>query len=265
MDEFIIRAALGGAGVAILSGPLGCLLIWQRMVFFGATLAHSALLGIALSILFRLPFGIGVIAVCAGVALLLAAFQRQRRLSQNTVLGIVAHAALAAGIIALSLTAGARVELAAFLFGDILAVGWFDLAWIYAGGAVGLAGLALIWRPLLATVVHEDMARVEGVAVARTQLIFTLLVALVIAIAMKIVGILLIASLLIIPAAAARRLAVTPEGMAAIASLVGVVAVAGGLGASFAADVPAGPAIVIAATGLFAASLALPPKQARRD
>ncbi len=264
MDEFIIRAALGGAGVAILSGPLGCLLIWQRMVFFGATLAHSALLGIALSILFRLPFGIGVIAVCAGVALLLAAFQRQRRLSQNTVLGIVAHAALAAGIIALSLTAGARVELAAFLFGDILAVGWFDLAWIYAGGAVGLAGLALIWRPLLATVVHEDMARVEGVAVARTQLIFTLLVALVIAIAMKIVGILLIVSLLIIPAAA-RRLAVTPEGMAAFASLVGVVAVAGGLGASFAADVPAGPAIVIAATGLFAASLALPPKQARRD
>jgi zinc transport system permease protein len=255
MDEFLVRALLGGFGVAIISGPLGSILIWRRMVFYGATLAHAALLGVALSILFRAPTIIGVIIICIIVALLMAAFGRQNKLSQGTLLGIFAHATLAGGIVVLSFASGVRVDLNALLFGDILAVSWNDLIWIYAGGALGLGVLAMIWRHLLAVVIHEDMARVEGTPAALVQFLFMVLVALVIAIAMKIVGILLIVSLLVIPAATARQFARTPESMAGLASIVGLGAVAGGIWASYLADIPAGPGIVLAATFMFGISL----------
>jgi len=131
-----------------------------------------------------------------------------------------------------------------------------DLLWIYLGGGLALAVLAAIWRSLLALTVHEELARAEGVPVLAVQLIFALLLAVVIAVSMKIVGVLLIVSLLIIPAATARHFARTPEQMAGLAALAGVLAVAGGLGASYQWDLPTGPAIVLAAFALFILSLA---------
>ncbi|MHA1537982.1 MAG: iron chelate uptake ABC transporter family permease subunit [Alphaproteobacteria bacterium] len=251
MEGFLLRALAGGAGVALVAGPLGCFIVWRRMAYFGAAVSHGALLGVAVGLFFGVGVSVGVAGVCLLLAGVLALLHRQRTLAADTILGILAHAALAAGLIALGFIEGERVDLLAYLFGDVLSVGPGDLAGIYGGGTVVLACLAWIWRPLLAITVDEELARAEGVAVGWVRLILMLLVALSVAIAMKIVGVLLIVSLLIIPPASARAFARSPEAMAAIAAGLGVLAVIGGLAASLAWDTPAGPSIVAAATVLF--------------
>ena len=255
VDDFLVRAMIAGVGAAVVAGPLGCFAVWRRLAYFGGTMAHSALLGVALGFLLEIDLTLGVIVVTITVAVLLIALQNKPWLSSDTLLGILAHAALSLGLIVLSLMAWLRLDLLGYLFGDILAVTPADIAWIYGGGLAVLACLAAIWRPLLATTVHEDLARAEDVPTVAVRLVFMILIAVVIALAMKIVGILLITSLLIIPAAAARRFARTPERMAIVAALVGAVAVVLGLSGSLAFDTPSGPSIVAAATVLFCLSL----------
>lgn len=257
MDDFVVRAFLGGLGLAAVSGPLGSFIVWRRMAFFGDALAHSALLGVALALLLHLNLAIGVVVICAGLALVLTGLQPRLLLAGDTILGIFSHSALAFGLVALSFLDTVRIDLMGFLFGDILAVTPFDLAWIYGGGAAVLAALVALWRPLLAVTVHEELAQVEGAPVERLRLAFVLLLAIVIAAAMKIVGALLITSLLIVPAAAARNFARTPEQMAVLAAVMGGLAVAAGLGASMQFDTPSGPSIVVVAALLFAASAVL--------
>ncbi|MCP5366567.1 MAG: metal ABC transporter permease [Hyphomicrobiales bacterium] len=259
LDDFFVRALLAAVGVALFAGPLGCFVVWRRMAYFGDTMAHSALLGVGLGFLLGIDMIVGVVSVAFAVALLLVALQRTGLTATDTLLGILSHSALSLGLILVSLMAWLRLDLMGFLFGDVLAVTAAQVGLIWAGGAVCLAGLALIWRPLLALTVSEDLARAEGVPSLRHRLAFMLLMAAVIAIAMKVVGILLITSLLIIPAAAARGLARTPEQMAVIAAATGAVAAAGGLLASLHLDTPAGPSIVVAALVLYGLSLAASP------
>ena len=251
MLELFLRALVAGCGLALVAGPLGSFVVWRRMAYFGDTLAHSALLGVALGFLLGLGSNLAVLLVCLAIAVLMVWLKSRQRLADDTLLGILAHSALSLGLVALAFIEGLRVDLMAYLFGDILAVGDADLAWIYAGALLALAVLAWLWKPLLLLTLNEDIARVEGVPVLRTQLIFMGLIAVVIALAMKIVGVLLVTSLLIIPAATALSFARTPERMALLASGFGVVAVALGLGGSFAWDLPSGPAIVAAAAMLF--------------
>ena len=252
MDDFFIRALVGGVGVALVAGPLGAFVVWRRMAYFGAAMAHSALLGVALGFLLAVDLNLAVIVVCIALALLLVALQRQQALATDTLLGILAHGALAVGLVVLAFVETLRVDLMSYLFGDVLAVTSHDLAWIYGGGALVLIVLAAIWRPLLAATVHEELAEVEGVRIGAVRLAFMLLLAVVIAVGLKVVGILLVTSLLIVPAAAARWVARTPEQMALWASAIGAVAVIAGLGGSLAWDTPAGASIVVAAMALFA-------------
>ena len=258
MPDFIVRALLAGVGVAVVAGPLGAFVVWRRMAYFGDTLSHSALLGVALGFLLGIDLNLAVVLLCIGVALVFVALQQQRRLAGDTLLGILSHSALSLGLVTFAFLETVRVDLMGYLFGDILAVTLGDLAWIYGGGVVVLAAMIAMWRPLLAITVHEELAQVDGINVKGTRLAFMLLVALVIAAAMKVVGILLITSLLILPAAAARRVARTPEAMAGMAALAGALAVIGGIAASLRWDLPTGPAIVLAAGALFAISASLP-------
>jgi zinc transport system permease protein len=257
MDDFLWRALLGGLGLAVVAGPLGSFVVWRRMAFFGDALAHSALLGVAFGFLLHINLTAGVVVICVALALLLTGLQPRVRLAGDTILGIFAHSSLAFGLVALSFMETLRVDLMALLFGDILAVTAVDLAWIYGGGAVVLGTLAVLWRPLLSVTVHEDLARVEGVPVERVRFAFVLLLAIVIAAAMKIVGVLLITSLMIIPAAAARNFVRTPEQMAAGAALIGALAVGAGLSLSVTFDTPSGPSVVVVAAVLFAISALL--------
>lgn len=264
MPDFLWRALLAGIGVALVAGPLGCFVVWRRMAYFGDSLAHSALLGVALGLLLSVHITLGVIASCVVVALLLAGLERQKRWPVDTLLVILSHSALSIGLVVVGLASSLRVDLMSYLFGDILAVGRADLAWIYGGGAALLAVLVAIWRPLLSATVHEELARAEGVPVDRIRVMFVLLIALAVALAMKVIGVLLVSALLIIPAATARRFARTPEQMAAAAAALGCVAVTAGLAASLRFDTPGGPSIVVASALLFAIVLALAPLLARR-
>ena len=257
IDDFMVRALAAGIGVALVAAPLGCFVVWRRMAYFGATLAHSALLGVALGLMLNLDLTLGVVVSSVAVTLLVALFQRQSIIGSDTLLGILAHSGLALGLVALSFLRGVRVDLMAYLFGDVLAVSTAEIAWIYGGGVLVLGTLALIWRPLLSLTIHEELARAEGVPALRVQIAFMLTLAVAVAIAMKVVGVLLIISLLIIPAAAARGVSRTPEQMAVLASIVGIVSVIGGLFASLRWDTPSGPSIVVAATVLFALGLSL--------
>ncbi len=258
LDDFLLRALAAGVGVALVAGPLGCFVVWRRMAYVGDTMAHASLLGIALGLALGLDLGLGVLLVTVTVALLLAALQGQRLVGTDTLLGILAHGALSIGLVAVAFMETVRLDLMAYLFGDILAVSTRDLLWIWGGGALVLAGLVAIWRPLLAATVDPDLAQAEGASPPWVRVAFALLIAAAIALAMKIVGVLLITALLIIPAAAARRSARSPEGMALGAAAIGVAAVLGGLALSFGADSPSGPSIVVAALTLFVGSLALP-------
>jgi zinc transport system permease protein len=261
MDDFIWRAILGGVGIAAVAGPLGSFVVWRRMAFFGDALSHSALLGIALGFLLQINLNLGVVAVCVALAVLLVVLQTRAHLAADTLLGIFAHSSLSLGLVVVAFMETLRVDLISYLFGDILSVTLGDLAWIYGGGAAVLATLALLWRPLLSVTVHEDLARVEGVPVERLRLAFVLLLAIVIAAAMKIVGILLITSLLIIPAATARRFARTPEQMAVLAALIGALAVGTGIWSSMTYDTPSGPSVVVAAAAMFALTMLWPRRQ----
>jgi zinc transport system permease protein len=258
MDDFLLRALAAGLGVAMVAAPLGVFVVWRRMAYFGDTLAHSSLLGVALGFMLGMSPNLMVTAIAILMALLLMLLQSRRQLAMDTLLGILAHSALSFGLVVISFQESVRVDLMGYLFGDILTVSTQDLIWVWGGGVSVIAGLLLIWRPLLAITVHEELAQVEGVPVGRTRLIFMLLIALVIAVSMKIVGVLLITAMMIIPAAAARRFSRTPEQMALFAAMIGGIAVCGGLAGSWQWDTPAGPSVVVAAAMLFGMSQLMP-------
>lgn len=248
---FIWRALGAGLAVALMVGPLGSFVLWRRMAYFGDSLAHSGLLGVVLGVMLGLQPTLGVMVVSILFAALLTLLETQKNLATDTLLGVLSHSALAGGLIAMGLVRWPASDLNSFLFGDILAVGADDLWWM--GGMILIVGLVLpiLWRPLLLLSLHEDMARAEGVPALRIRLSFMLLMAGFVAVSIKIVGVLLITALLIIPAAAARQAARTPEAMAAIATVLAAIAVLLGLEFSFQIDVPSGPAIVLTALCLF--------------
>jgi zinc transport system permease protein len=254
-EPFLMRALLAGLGLAAVAAPLGCFVVWRRMAYYGETMAQAGLIGIAVGLALSLNLTASVLVVTLAVSVLLVVLSRQQVVPFDTLLGLLAHAALAVGVIAASLVRGPQLDLMAFLFGDIFAVTRTDLQWIYAGGAVALAGLALVWRPLLALSVHEELAAAEGTPTERIKLIFVLVLALVVAIAIKIVGVLLTIAFLIMPAAAARPLSETPEQMALFAAIFGMLSVATGLFVSISFDTPGGPSIVLVLALIFAASI----------
>ena len=257
MIEIILPALIGGLGVAVVAGPLGCFLVWRRMAYFGDTLAHSALLGIALGLALSVNLNLAVVVVCVLMAVGLVFLLQQRQIAGDTLLGILAHSSLSLGLIVVSLMKS-RLDLSAFLFGDLLAIGNSDLQAIYIGGAIILIALKLLWQPLLAITVSEELAQVDGIPVAATRMALMVLMALVIAVAMKLVGVLLITALMIIPAATSRRLSSTPEQMAVKSSLLGCIAVIFGLMLSYNFDTPLGPSIVVCSTLIFIIVYSLP-------
>lgn len=253
MTEFIFRAMLGAMVLAAMLGPLGSFVVWRRMSYFGDTIAHSALLGVALSLLSGglVPMPLAILAVAVTVALVLSRIMRDSRFPADTILGLLAHSALALGVLLVAMSHRIRVDINAYLFGDILSIGWDDLAVLVLLAAGVLYLIKRYWRSLLIATIEPSIAAVEGVNVARMELLLTVMLAGVIAVAIKLTGVLLITALLIIPAAAARYLSQTPEQMAIRASVIGMLASVLGLFASLQLDAPTGPMMVVCASGLF--------------
>lgn len=251
LDDFMTRAALAGVGVAIAAAPLGCFVVWRRMAYFGDATAHAAILGVAIALAFDLSIFAGTLAIALLMASIVTTLSG-RGYAMDTLLGVMSHSALAFGLVAVSFLSGIRIDLSAYLFGDILAVSRSDLAVIWGGAALVVALMAWRWSSLLTATLSEELAYASGLRPRREQLALTLALALVVAVAIKVVGVLLIVAMLIIPAAAARYLATTPEAMAIIAGVVGAASAVAGLNAAFLLDTPAGPTIVCVAATIFA-------------
>lgn len=263
LDDFLIRAAIAGLGVALAAAPLGCFVVWRRMAYFGEATAHAAILGVALALALSLPVLPAILAAALAMALAVSAMTG-RGYAMDTALGVMSHSALAAGLVAVTLLANVRLDLMAFLFGDILAVSRTDVAMIWGGAALVLGLTAWRWSPLLMATLNPDLARASGIDPRREELGLTLALAVVVAVAIKVVGVLLIAALLVIPSAAARPLARTPEAMALGAAVLGAVSALGGLWAALQLDTPTGPSIVCVAAALFAATTVIGAMRARR-
>jgi zinc transport system permease protein len=254
LEPFLLRALFAGLGLAVVAAPLGCFVVWRRMAYFGEAVAQAALIGVALGLGLSLDLTASVLIVALAVSGLLVLLGRQQVVPIDSLLGLVAHAALAAGVVAASYVQG-QPDLVRFLFGDILAVDSTDLRWIYIGGGAALTTLMYVWKPLLALAVHEDLAAAEGTATEQAKLVFIVVFAMVVAIAIKIVGALLTIAFLIMPAAAARPLADSPEKMAVYAAVIGMVGVAAGLFLSASFDTQGGASIVLMLAALFAVSI----------
>ncbi len=253
LDDFLVRAALAGLGTALAAGLLGCFVVWRRMAYFGDATAHAAILGVALSLAFSVSVFAGVLGVALAMALAIWVLNGRFH-AMDTLLGVMAHGALATGLVAVALIPGGRVDLDAYLFGDVLTVTRLDLAVIWGGALVVAGVLWWHWSALLTATLNPDLAQSAGIDPRREQLVLTLLLAAVVAVAIKVVGALLITALLIIPAAAARSFARTPEGMAALATGFGALASLGGLRLALWLDTPVGPSIVCVAAGIFLVS-----------
>jgi zinc transport system permease protein len=253
LDDFLVRAAVAAVLVAVAAGPLGCFVVWRRMAFFGDATAHATLLGVALALATGLPLFLGVLVAALAMALFIAT-AAGRAFAADTLLSVAAHGALAFGMLAAAFTPALRVDLEAYLFGDILAVSRADLGLIAAGSAAVIGLLVWRWSRLLLATLNADLAAAEGGDPRREQLVLMIALALLVAVALKAVGALLVTALLIVPAAAARAVARDPETMALGAAGAGAAAALGGLGGSWRWDVPTGPAIVAAAVGLLALS-----------
>ncbi|MHA1544816.1 MAG: metal ABC transporter permease, partial [Alphaproteobacteria bacterium] len=126
LDDFLVRAMVAGVGVALVAGPLGCFIVWRRMAYFGDTMAHSALLGVALALLLEIDPVLGIFATTTAVALVLVLLSRNNLVSADALLGILAHASLALGLVAIAFVTNVRVDLLGYLFGDVLSVSKTD-------------------------------------------------------------------------------------------------------------------------------------------
>lgn len=257
LDDFFVRALIAGIGVAIVAGPLGCFIMWQRLAYFGDTMAHTSLLGIAIAIILEVHIFAGVFGICIVAAFLLGRVTDRSQLPADSLLGILSHSTLALGLILVSLMYWVRVDLLQFLFGNILSVNWIDIASIYLAGVVVITLVVWRWRQLVCTTVNEEIAAAENLQPVYTRYLLMVLLAAVVAFAMKIVGIILTMSMLIIPAASARYFSKSPEQMAVYSVLAGIIAVIIGLVLSLNVDLPSGPSIVFAASVIFVSSLTI--------
>lgn len=255
MFDILLPAWLAGVLLAFITAPLGAFVVWRKMAYFGDTLSHSALLGVALGIFLQIDPYIAVIAMTIMLAILLVWLEHKTNYSVDTVLGIIAHTSLSLGVITISLLDNVRVDLMSYLFGDLLAISFSDVIFIGIGAILILSVLMKFWKQLLSITISPELAQIEGSDVARLRLLLMLLTALTIALSMKFVGALIITSLLIIPSATARRFAQTPEKMVLIAALFSIIALTGGLLLSAWKDTPAGPSVVVFAGMLFLISL----------
>ena len=256
MDPLLLRAGIAASVFAAAAAPLGAFVVWRRMAYFGEALSHSVLLGVALGVVLDLDPARLLLPFLVLFALALAGLERRTVIPRDTLLGILAHGALAAGVLLIAATGAYRASLLAYLFGDVLAVDAADVA-LLAVLAV-LVGVMLLahWQGLVSWTVSAELAAVEGVPVVRLRLLLVGLLALVVAMGMRVVGMLLVMALLIVPAATVRPWSRSPEAMAAGAIVAAILAVVLGLGVSWQWDLPPGPAIAAAAVALFFAGLA---------
>jgi zinc transport system permease protein len=248
--SFLIYAAVSGSCLCCLSGPLGALMVWQRLSYFSDTLAHTSLLGAACALSCGVNIYAGMAISTIAVAYLLRA---PSMLTADTKLALLSHSLFAIALLLMSLLAQKQqINIIHYLYGDILTVSSQQLINISITVLLLLIVLRRYWGSLIMLTLHRELAQAEGLAVQRLQTLYLLLLAISFTVLMPIFGALLLGALFILPQASARLFARTPEAMAWQGSAYGILAVNGGLALSYWLDWPSSPTIIVVASGIFA-------------
>jgi len=257
LDDFLVRSVIAGLIMVAIAAPMGCLMVWQRLAFLSDTLGHAAVMGVGLGLLLEVTPVFGVLAVALLIVFSLNRVNTFNSALSETTLAIISHTGLAGGIILVGLLPAQAVNLEAILFGDLLATTSADLIRLLITTVVLLLLLLHHWRSFVAVSVSREIAQAEGIEVRKVQLLMYIMIALLVAVMMKVMGVLLIAAMLVIPTTSARLFSRSPEQMVAVSALYGLGALAGGITSSFHFDWQTGPAIVVSATMLLLITLAM--------
>ena len=255
LDDFVIRALIAGIFMVSIAAPMGCLMVWQRLAFLSDTLGHAAVLGVGIGIGLQLHPMFGVLAVVLLIVLSLSRVNNFNNALSETALAIISHSGLAAGLILLGTLPNRNISLESILFGDLLATSVNDLMMIAITVAVLVFLLLHHWRSFVAVSVSREIAQAEGIEVRKTQFLMYLMIALLVAVMMKVMGVLLIAAALVIPTSSARLVSRSPEQMVLFSAIFGMGSLAGGMTSSFHFDWQTGPAIVLSAAVLLVITL----------
>ena len=255
LDDFFVRALVAGIGMAIVAGPLGCFVIWRRLAYFGDTLAHSGLLGVTIGFILNIDLSLSVFVISGIIAFFLLVLQKKTKLAGDSLLGLLAHSSLAIGLVFIAILSSIRFDLMGLLLGDILSVSINDILIIWFGGGLLLLVLFFIWKSLFAATISYDLAKAEGMSPELSNYLFTILLAGIIAISIKMIGVLLITGLLLIPPAMSRNFSNSPKQMIIFSIIGGVISVIIGLFCSLQLNTPSGPSIIVASLLLFIISL----------
>jgi len=265
LAEWVVRAYLAGAVVGVTAPVVGSFLVQRRLALIGDGMGHLAFAGVALGVVLGASPLWGALVVAAAGALLLEGLRSRGRLAGDVSLAIVFYVGIALGSVLLSAAGRFDASLLGVLFGSILTATWADVAQVAGLCALILATTAVSYRGLLAVALDEETARASGLPVEGLNLLLLGLVALLVAAGMRVVGLLLVASLLVIPVAAGSRLAHSFRGALLWGSAAGLASVLLGLVAAvWQGEVAPGGAIVLASAAVFAAASAVGRRAARR-
>ena len=255
LDDFVVRSVIAGLLMITIAAPMGCLMVWQRLAFLSDTLGHAAVLGVGLGLWLQLHPMVGVLAVVVLIVISLSRVVSFNNALSETTLAVISHSGLAAGLILLGTMPSQTISLESILFGDLLATTVTDLGLIFATVVILVFLLLQHWRSFVAVSVSREVAQAEGIEVRRLQFLMYLMIALLVAVMMKVMGVLLIAAVLVIPTSSARLLSKSPEQMVLISALFGAASLGGGMLSSFQFDWQTGPAIVLSAAVLLIVTL----------
>ncbi|MFO1187807.1 MAG: metal ABC transporter permease [Alphaproteobacteria bacterium] len=254
-DDFILRSLAGGVLLSLITGPVGAFMLWRKRAFFGAAIAEGAILGVVIGFIWGLQAILGAGAACIAMAIAIEALLKDKRFSDDTVIGVIGHAALAGALIGAVYLKRTRVDFLGYLFGDIFSMSWDDVTLIAFSGVFVLLPIIGFWRPLILATAEPEIAKAEGIPIHTLSFAFAVLLAVVVSLGLRAVGALLIIALLVMPAAAARRLSRTPFEMVVLSTILSMITIVTGVVLSFNFNWPGGPAITLAAVGLFAVIL----------
>jgi zinc transport system permease protein len=254
IEPFFIKAIIAAIGVAIATAPIGVFVLWKRMAYFGDAISHSAIFGLGIATIIAVEPIYGIIFCAIIFCFLIFALSKQNIYSNDSVIGIASCSLLALGMILLAIFPS-RVNLESYLFGDLIILQNRDVLLIYIVAVLSSVAVFMWFKNLLLATINKDLAKISGIKVENLELKFLLLTALTVACLVKIVGIFLITSIMILPAAIARNFSKTPTQMLFFALLFSGISMVGGLLIAMFLDFPSSPAIIVFAAFLLITSI----------
>ncbi len=242
--SFFIYIFVASFFMACLTSPLAVLTSWFRLPWLSETLAHAAMLGVAIALVFSVSPLLTLIPVALSLALFIFFFTQKKQDDMGQILAILSHGCLALGVV-VAFSVSSSVDLESWLFGQILVVNQKDILWLAILAALSWSFLIFYWKPILLTALHEDLAQIEGIDIQKIKLAIFVLLALLISFVIQYVGILLVASLLVFPSSIARLYSFSPKVFVLFTSLITIIASMMGDIVAIMFNWPFGPAIVV--------------------